>query len=75
MLLVCVVVGVEGPRLGWRIQIWVVKDWQVLVELVAVAAVFALVWTDSVDLPDLVSCCRFAGLGLQLALRIARRTL
>ena len=75
MLLVRVVVGVEDPRLGWRIQIWVAKDWRVLVELVAVAAVFVLVWTDSVDLPDLVSCCRSAGLDLQLALRIARRTL
>ena len=75
MLLVRVLVGVEDPRLGWRIQIWVAKDWQVLVELVAVAAVFVLVWTDSVDLPDLVSCCRSAGLDLQLALRIARRTL
>ena len=75
MLLVRVVVGVEGPRLGWRIQIWVAKDWRVLVELVAVAAVFVLVWTDSVDLPDLVSCCRFVGSGLQLALRIAGRIL
>ena len=75
MLLVRVVVGVEGPRLGWRIQIWVAKDLRVLVESMVVAAVFVLVWTDSVDLPDLVSCCRFADLGLQLALRIAGRSL
>ena len=75
MLLVRVVVGVEGPMLGWRIQIWVAKDDPVLVELVGVAVVFVLVLTDSVDLPDLVSCYRFVGLDLQLALRIAGRVL
>jgi hypothetical protein len=75
MLLVRVVVGVEGPKLGWRIQIWVAKDDPVLVELVGVAVVFVLALTGSVDLPDLVSCCRFVGLGLQLALRIAGRAL
>ena len=75
MLLVRVVVEVVGPKLGWRIQIWVAKDDLVLVELVVVAVVSVLVLTDFVDLPDSVSCCRFAGLGLQLALRIAGRAL
>ena len=75
MLLVHVVVVVEGPKLGWRIQIWVAEDDLVLVELVVVAVVFVSVLTDSVDLPGLVSCSRFAGSGLQLALRIAGRAL
>ena len=75
MLLVRVVVVVEGPKLGWRIQIWVAEDDLVLVELVVVAVVSVLVLTDCVDLLDLVSCSRFAGSGLQLALRIAGRAL
>jgi len=75
MLLVRVVVEVVGPKLGWKIQIWVAKDDLVLVELAVVAVVFVLVLTDPVDLPGFVSCSSFAGSGLQLALRIAGRAL